>query len=209
MSTSALRSKFQSLQRDLVDENGPRISTMRNYRFAIVQYEPTLEFELRGEARKLHSTLTGHGWNVLAIDLHKLLIQRLKAQGDPLLARLVDMERQLHRVNHDQALRYIGGKLGGLVEGPEGLANDCSSIITEAIDAIAHDPDRVDRTVALIGRAGALYPFFRVSTLMRHLDGRTRNVPVVLFYPGTRSGSTGLSFMGELPPDNDYRPRIY
>jgi hypothetical protein len=29
-------------------------------------------------------------------------------------------------------------------------------------------------------RAGALYPFFRVSALLKHLDGRTRNLPVVL-----------------------------
>jgi len=70
-------------------------------------------------------------------------------------------------------------------------------------------PDRVDRTLALIGRAGALYPFFRSSALLRHLDGRTRNVPVVLLYPGKRRGPTGLSFMGILDPDNDYRPRIY
>ena len=67
----------------------------------------------------------------------------------------------------------------------------------------------VDRTLALIGRAGALYPFFRSSALLRHLDGGTRNVPVVLLYPGERRGPTGLSFMGILDPDNDYRPRIY
>ena len=61
----------------------------------------------------------------------------------------------------------------------------------------------------LIGRAGALYPFFRVSALLKHLDGKTRNVPVVLLYPGERKGEPGLSFMGELDPDRDYRPRIY
>jgi len=31
----------------------------------------------------------------------------------------------------------------------------------------------------------------------------------VLLYPGLRTGSTGLSFMGEIDPDHDYRPRIY
>ena len=57
--------------------------------------------------------------------------------------------------------------------------------------------------------AGAVYPFFRSSALLRHLDGRTRNVPVVLLYPGERRGPTALSFMGVLDPDSDYRPRIY
>jgi len=32
---------------------------------------------------------------------------------------------------------------------------------------------------------------------------------VVLLYPGERRGEAGLSFMGELAPDRDYRPRIY
>jgi hypothetical protein len=93
-----------------------------------------------------------------------------------------------------------------LVEGPEGIAADCSRVIQEYVDK---HPDQVDRTLALIGRAGALYPFFRTSGLLRHLDGRTGNVPVVLLYPGERNGPTGLSFMGILPADNDYRPRIY
>ena len=30
------------MRRDLIHEDGPRISTMRNYRFAIVQYLPKL-----------------------------------------------------------------------------------------------------------------------------------------------------------------------
>jgi len=45
--------------------------------------------------------------------------------------------------------------------------------------------------------------------LLRHLDGQTGNVPVVLLYPGSRQGSTALSFMGILNSDSDYRPRIY
>jgi len=34
-------------------------------------------------------------------------------------------------------------------------------------------------------------------------------VPVVLLYPGKRRDLSALSFMGELQPDRDYRPRIY
>ena len=94
--------------------------------------------------------------------------------------------------------------LAGMI--PDGIAADCSRIICEYAD---RHPELQERTVAVIGRAGALYPFFRSSALLRHLDGRTRNVPVVLLYPGERRGSTGLSFMGMLESDKDYRPRIY
>ncbi len=54
-----------------------------------------------------------------------------------------------------------------------------------------------------------MYPLFRSSALLRHLDGHTKNIPVVLLYPGERRGDKGLSFMGVLDPDSDYRPRIY
>ena len=48
-----LQEAFAALRRDLIHEDGPRISTMRNYRFAIVQYDPADEFELRGEVQQL------------------------------------------------------------------------------------------------------------------------------------------------------------
>ena len=70
-------------------------------------------------------------------------------------------------------------------------------------------PAGPDRSLVLIGRAGALYPFFRSSALLKQIDGRTRSIPVVLLYPGERKDTTALSFMGELNSDRDYRPRIY
>jgi len=59
------------------------------------------------------------------------------------------------------------------------------------------------------GRPEDVYPFSRTSALLKHVDGHTKNVPVVLLYPGKVVGETGLSFMGVLAPDRDYRPRIY
>ena len=44
-----LQEAFAGLRNDLIHEDGPRISTMRNYRFAIGPYAPTDEFKLRGE----------------------------------------------------------------------------------------------------------------------------------------------------------------
>ena len=97
-------------------------------------------------------------------------------------------------------------KAAGEIEGPDGIAADVSRAICEFADA---HPDKLDRTLTIVGRAGALFPFFRTSSLLKHLDGRTRNVPVVLLYPGERRGDTGLSFMGVVNADSDYRPRIY
>jgi len=201
-----LQEAFAALRRDLIQEDGPRISTMRNYRFAIVQYPPTDEFKLRGEVQHLSADLVANGWMVLSLNLQKLLLDRVRAQGSDWTDRVIEMEKRMAGNGPERGLNYLKEKLAPLIEGPDGIAADCSRIICDYAD---QHPDRVDRTLALIGRAGALYPFFRSSALLRHLDGRTRNVPVVLLYPGERRGPTGLSFMGMLNTDNDYRPRIY
>jgi len=201
-----LQKTFVALRRDLIHEDGPRISTMGNYRFAIVQYAPRDEFRLRSEVQKLTSDLTANGWVVLSISLQKLLLDRARAQGDEWIKRVIDMERRISKSGAERGLNYLKSKFSPLIEGPTGVAADCGRIIREF--AQAH-PDQVDRTLALIGRAGALYPFFLSSALLRHLNGNTDNVPVVLLYPGERIGLTGLSFMGVLNSDNDYRPRIY
>lgn len=201
-----LQDAFAALRRDLIQEDGPRISTMRNYRFAIVQYPPTDEFKLRGEVQHLSADLVANGWMVLSLSLQKLLLDRVRAQGPNWSDRVVEMERRMAGNGPGRGLNYLKEKIAPLIEGPDGIAADCSRIICEYAD---QHPESVDRTLAIIGRAGALYPFFRSSALLRHLDGRTRNVPVVLLYPGERRGPTGLSFMGMLNTDNDYRPRIY
>jgi hypothetical protein len=201
-----LQEGFSALRRDLIHEEGPRISTMRNYRFAIVQYEPREEFALRAEVQKLSTELVANGWVVFSINLQKLLLDRVRAEGEEWLSRVVEMERRLSAMAPERGLNHLKTKITPLIEGPDGIAADCSRVIC---DHAERNPELVDRTLAMIGRAGAIYPFFRTSALLRHLDGRTMNVPVVLLYPGERRGATGLSFMGMLNPDNDYRPRIY
>ncbi len=202
---SRLQQAITALRRDLIDDDG-RISTMRNYRFAIVQYDPAQEFELRAEIRTLTHDLIAHGWVVQSISLQRLLIDRVRALGAEQLEWIIESEREFADYDPDRGLEYLRQEIVPLIEGPDGLAADCSRLIREHAE---RHPERADRTVTLIGRAGALYPFFRSSALLRHLDGRTDNVPVVLLYPGERRGPTGLSFMGMLDPDNDYRPRIY
>jgi hypothetical protein len=206
VNASPLDAGVHALRQDLIHEDGPRISTMRNYRFAILQYEPREEFKLRGLVQGLAQDLVGNGWAVLSIDLQRLFLDRVRAQGDDWGQRVIAMERTMAAKAQDRGLNYLRPKLESLIDGPDGIAADCAKVIAEYTEA---HPDRVERTLAIIGRAGALFPFFRSSALLRHLDGRTGNVPVVLLYPGTRGARNGLSFMGALEPDHDYRPLIY
>ncbi len=201
-----LEEAMAALRKDLLAEEGPQISTMRNYRFAIVPYQPKDEFRLRQYVRRLTDDLRAAGWRVLAISLQKLLLDRIRKTGDANSESLVAREKRLHEKDPERALAHLRDKIAPHIEGPEGLAADVVALIA---GLRAEAPDETDRSLVLLGRAGALYPFFRSSALLKHIDGKTGNIPVVLLYPGERKDTTALSFMGELAPDRDYRPRIY
>lgn len=197
---------FDALYQDLVREYGPAISTMRNHRYAIVPYDAGDEFELRDRAQRTLGKLSAAGWVVHTVSLQKLLLNRLRARGDDILQRMIAAERAAAAIAPERGLNYLRGKLGQEIDGPDGIAADVSRDILTLVE---RNPEQAERMVVFVGRAGALYPFFRGSALLRHLDGRTRNVPVVLLYPAERRGDAGLSFMGKLAPDRDYRARIY
>jgi len=197
---------LSALKRDLVSEDGPRISTMRNYRFAILTYLPSEEFKLRGRMLQLTEELRGQGWAVLPISLQRLLLDRIRSTGQANIDGLIAREKRLYQRDPGRALAHIRDRIASHVEGPEGIAADVARVIGDFADA---NPGLADRSLVMIGRAGALYPFFRSSALLKHIDGKTRGIPVVLLYPGKRVDQSGLSFMCQLPPDHDYRPRIY
>ena len=203
---SSLLEAITALKKDLVSDAGPQISTMRNYRFAILPYRPAEEFELRRQIRRLSDALKAEGWNVLTISLHALLMRRIRATGDNALHSLIERERRLCNKGPERALNHLKEKILPHVEGPDGIAADVIKLITDFADEY---PDQAERSLVFIGRAGSLYPFFRTSALLKHIDGKTKNIPVVLLYPGERRDVNALSFMGELPADRDYRPRIY
>lgn len=195
-----------ALRRDLLAEGGPQISTMRNYRFALLVYRPDEELRLRQEVRRLSDELRAAGWGILSISLQQLLLDRIRATGEANVEALIERERRLYAKNPDRALDYLRERIAPHIEGPAGIAADVARRIEEFAEV---NPQDAERTLILIGRAGALYPFYHSSALLKQIDGKTRNFPVVLLYPGERRDETGLSFLGELPPDRDYRPRIY
>ncbi|MCA9627283.1 MAG: DUF1788 domain-containing protein [Myxococcales bacterium] len=199
----SLEEAIAALRQDIL---GGHISTIRNYNFAILPYRPRDEFKLRKLVRRLTDELRAEGWSVLPISLQKLLLARVKATGQASIEALIAREKRLFDKDPERALAHLREKIAPHIEGPDGIAADVARLINEFAD---DNPTNLDHTLVLVGRAGSLYPFFRSSALLKHIDGKTRNLPVVLLYPGERKDTTALSFMGELPADRDYRPRIY
>jgi hypothetical protein len=203
---SALERSLKALEDDLLRESGPQISTTWSYNFAILPYSPEEEYALRAHMHRLSDKLRSMGWTVGQINLHALLLGRVRAMGEAELAGLIASEkRNAKRGGPARGLALVKERVTKHLEDAGGLAAD---VVREVQRLLAEHPDHGDRVVLFLARAGALYPFMRTSALLKHIAGRIPNVPVVLLYPGTRAGE-GLSFMGILPADHDYRPRIY
>jgi len=203
---SELQLCVDALAKDLLREEGPQISTVRNYNFAILPYDPALEFSLREAIHRLCEELRDAGWNTGIIPLHSLLIHRLQQQEEGFIQAVIQREKLLAKVDAWRGLRNLKERVVSVIEGPDGIAKD---VISEIEKVLQEGGGNAQRTVIFLGRAGALYPFLRTSALLKHVAGYTHNIPIILLYPGKVVGETGLSFMGVLPADRDYRPRIY
>ena len=199
-----LRGVFADLERDLAAPGGPRISAIRNHPMAILAYPPEQEFELRRLVSDCTVRMKDKGWDVHTLDLQELLFARVERLEPGFLEHLARREKSLAQRDRKRALSWVGDKLAPHLEDDDGLAADIAREIGERIPE-----DQRSNSVVFLGRVGGLYPFFRSSALLRQLDQRTSGVPVVLLYPGLRVGEFGLSFMGKVKPDRDYRPRIY
>lgn len=203
---SDLDNAIKALRDNLLADGGAQISTVKNYNFAILPYAPEREFSVRKRIHDLCGHLRDVGWTTGSIALHALLLARLRSEGDDYIESLVQREKRVWRAEDPwRGLAMLKEKIVNLIEGPSGIAAD----VVREIERILQENSGAERTVIFLGRAGALYPFLRTSALLKHLAGQTRNVPVVLLYPGKVASESGLSFMGLLPADRDYRPRIY
>lgn len=169
----------------------PQISAYHDMPYAIFRYSPEDEFALRQAVTLLRTRLEQAGKRVTTISLSECLQAALDTEGVD-TAQLVDTEASV---------------------GVEAMIDTLHEILSEyqpLDELVAHRiPSDAEPTsdVVFIVRAGALFPFFRTSSLLEQLKGKV-HVPAVLFYPGELDGAAGLRFMGVLDAEHNYRPKI-
>lgn len=169
-----------------------RISAYHNMPYAIFHYPPEEEIPLRGELALLSTRLEQIGKRVTTISLAECLADALAAEGLT-TARIASAEKRT---------------------GTEKMVDTIHMVISRRrpLDDLvaARIPQEADpvRDIVFIVRAGALFPFYRTSSLLEQLKGKL-DVPAVLFYPGELDGVAGLKFMGVLQAEHNYRPKIF
>lgn len=170
----------------------PAISAYHDMPFAIFVVPPEDEFPLREELALLRTRLTSKGKRVTTVSLARLLHSALVSAGlDP--ATFAELERQSGRA--------------AAIESAHAVLSDIHPLDRLVAAEVPPDADPLHDLV-FITRAGALFPFYRTSSLLEQLKGQVR-VPAILFYPGLLDGPSGLRFMGVLEAEHNYRCRIF
>jgi len=187
----------QRLTRDLepvlrAPDPRPQISAYHDMPCAIFRYPPEEEWAVRAEIALLRTRLEQAGKRVTVVSLAWCLEEALRCEG----------------------LTQARIALAELTTGVEKMADTVHAILSkrQPLDALVASLLPADasplRDVVFIVRAGALFPFYRTSSLLEQLMGKV-TIPGVLFYPGELDGAAGLRFMGVLDAEHNYRPKIF
>ncbi len=192
---SSLKERVELLEKDL------RAIPMRHFiysdlPFAVFVYPPDIEWEMRGEIKRLKTRLENDAVKqVVLFSLADLLWQGIdETEG---MKAITDHET---KNGFDAAQLQIYDYLSD----PEW--RPLPDMLAEKLAALNPQKDLV-----FLWRAGALGPdMYRVSTLLDQMKGRT-HVPCVLFMPATAEGSDGLRFMGLSLHERrgSYHTRVY
>ena len=169
-----------------------KLSAYHDMPYAIFRYAPEAEFDIRQEIDMLVTRLEIAGKRVTRISLAECLGAAIEAEGIT-IADLLETEASTG--------------VATMVDTIHGILGDSCPLV-DLVAARLPDDQSPIKDVVLLARTGALFPVYRSHALLEQLKGRL-NVPAVLFYPGDLDGPTGLSFMGALDPDPNYRPRIF
>jgi len=170
----------------------PKISAYHNMPYAVFRYPPDDEFAVRSEITMLSTRLEQTGKRVTVISLATCLETALEREG----------------ITSEEI------KVAEKMTGTATMVDTVHKVLSEyqPLDELVAEqlPDKADALVDVIfiTRAGALFPFYRTSSLLEQLKGKVE-VPAVLFYPGELDGAAGLRFMGVLDAEHNYRPIIF
>ena len=159
----------------------------------IYPYDATKQLDVEKATKRIKNRLAEVGIPVLELNLHELAISLLEKRG--VLEMLIEAEPSTDS-------RYFEEDLRAMLDPRQHLV--------PAIQARVDNSDPQPKVLILTG-VGGVYPVIRSHTVLETIQTLARDLPVVLFFPGTyeRSSSAGstLSLFGRLHDDRYYRAR--
>ncbi len=176
----------------MAEDPRPQISAYHDMPYAIFRYLPEHELAVRREVALLRTRLEQAGKRVTTISLAQCLQDAFDREG----LSTKRIQRAERRTGTEKMVATVHGILS--------KRQRLDELVT------GHMPTEADpkQDIVFITRAGALFPFYRTSSLLEQLKGKV-HVPSVLFYPGVLDGAAGLRFMGVMDAEHNYRPKIF
>ena len=149
--------------------------------------------EMKRSRKILESRLRLDGWFPSVLSLAEVVNGILRSDSD----RSIILESERSYLE-DGDIAAINESLRSVLLGA-GLDKVTSRIIAE-LDTLRGR----EGAILLVTDVEALHPYLRIGAVEQRLQGRCP-IPVVIFYPGNRSGTSTLQFLGIWPDDGNSR----
>lgn len=196
---SSLESRFVDLERKL--KQAPlKLNAINTLPFLIFHYAPEDEWKLRRMVKNLGIQLENEGKHIVYLSMEKLLWESLESieKENPIdgYNPIVNLEKWSDFLDaQDQIVTYFSD-------------NECCPLV-EKIGEHLRDYDPETHIVFLLHVAAMAPDLYQMHVLLDKMEGKTM-VPMILFYPGSLEGVTGLRFMDmrDREPMGNYRVPI-
>ena len=190
----SLKERIELLENDLTAKP-PRVSVYHDMPFAILRYEPPDEWTLRKELSLLATRLNAIGKDVVLISLAELLWEAI--EGSEGLDEIIDLERAMgFEKAQEQVTIYLS----------DSDYRPLRDLLADRLKSL--DPEK---NIAFLTRAASMaHAIYPMSRLLDEMHGYSR-VTMILCYPGTIEGTTGLRYMDlkDREVQGNYRVKIY
>jgi len=162
-------------------------------------FPPSEALLLREQTTIWAQRLELEGWQTLRLSVAELLGHLWK--GNQLRSFWLDSD--LNGSLDDEAVEAVNQQLREVALGSGALLELLRGRIRAFHDSLPPGA----KGLIWVGDLEALHPYGRIGQLEQSLVGQIP-LPLVLLYPGTREGTSALSFLGFYPPDGNYRATL-
>ena len=161
----------------------------------IYTYPAEKEFQIREQIDLLNERLRrpSNNLNCLVINIYKELINYLK-ESKFAGASLFDSILELEQEDYTEALEFIQEKAN---------ENQFMHFIGQKFEAYFKKQD-TDKIYLFLHGFGSVFPYLRLSTLLKNTEKYTKNFKLIAFYPGDFKNAN-YSLFGFFNDDNVYR----
>lgn len=159
--------------------------------FYICPFEPERRFEIETLITQLVKTLSSNGIPILCLNIYDLALEMFSERE--LLDQILQVEPDMDK--------------GELKDNLQNIVDPEEHLVPRIVAQRAEEPHKV----LFLHGVGEVFPYMRSHNLLNNLHAKIKDVPTVIFFPGSYSFGVGngaaLELFSLLTDDQYYRAR--